>query len=695
MTARLARSRPSMRGLPSARLGVPLEQVTVILQPSTKQRGRPSANERLSVFAFTHHSRTQFMKIRAILKILLATQALPLTALAAPTTGLFPDMPETFKVDSSSFNYVRRDVMIPMRDGVKLHTIIIIPKGAHDAGMLMTRTPYSADKMAARTSSGDEASSLQGYDNMPDVILDGGYIRVLQDVRGKYESEGRYVMNRPMRGPLNATSVDHSTDTWDTIEWLIHNVPESNGKVGVIGVSYDGYTALTALVHPHPALKVSVPMNPMVDGWMGDDWFHNGAFREEMLPYVYEQDGTPKNTVKWWSSQYDGYDLYLNGVSAGAVGKSRGMEQIGFFRALLAHPAYDSFWQAQAMDKILASEGLKVPTMLVHSLWDQEDIYGALATYYALHRSPASSANLYLVMGPWNHGGEIRAASTLGPVALRSDTGYYFRKNVLEPFLAHYLKDAATPLPARVTRFRTGDNVWETTDALPPAACASGCEALHFQANHGLGFSTPGADASPVNYVADPAHPVPYIPRPIRPKGVEGSPWPYWLATDQRNVTARTDVATFTSPVLTQPVTLRGEPLVHLTASTTGTDGDFVVKLIDVYPDEVADQREMGGYQFMVSADILRGRYRNGFDKPAAVPANTPQLYKFPLPMTNHTFLPGHRIMVQIQSSWFPLYDRNPQSYVDNIFLAPADSYKPATVSIDVKGSWIEVPVQK
>ncbi|WP_173577085.1 CocE/NonD family hydrolase [Acetobacter fallax] len=631
------------------------------------------------------------MKKLLLLSACLATFSSQALAQNTPAGSIDPDMPEHFQVQNASFGYVRKDVMIPMRDGAKLHTVILIPKGAHNAPILMTRTPYSADRMTSYASSGDMSSVLEGYDSMTDVIADGGYIRVIQDVRGKYKSEGRYVMNRPMRGPLNSTQVDHATDTWDTIEWLVHNTPESNGKVGILGISYDGFTAVTALFHPHPALKVSVPMNPMIDGWMGDDWFHNGAFREENLPYIYTQDATPKNDEKWWSNQYDAYDLYLNAVSAGALGKSRGMDQIGFFRQITTHPAYDSWWQNQAMDKLLAREGLKVPTLLVHSLWDQEDIYGDIATYYTLEKQPASAANLYIAMGPWNHGGERVEASVLGDIKFRSDTGYYFRKKILAPFLAHYLKDSTVPLPARVSAFRTGENIWETASKLPAQDCASGCKTLHLEPGHGLGFSAPGPDAGTAQYVSDPDHPVPYIPRPVLTKGVKSSPWGYWLVTDQRDVASRPDVLTFTSETLAKPLTIQGQPQVHLTASTTGTDADFVVKLIDVYPDQVSSQPEMGGYQLMVSADILRGRYRKSFEHPEAIPANTPQLYKMALPFSNHTFLPGHKIMVQVQSSWFPLYDRNPQTYVDNIFFAPREAYKSATMSVDVSNSWIDL----
>ena len=297
------------------------------------------------------------------------------------------ETPHQFEPRTDSFDYVRREVMIPMRDGVKLYTVILIPKGARGAPILLTRTPYSANELTSHDPRGGEetnaaASShlgpiLNGYDNATEVIVEGGYIRVVQDVRGKYGSEGDYVMNRPLHGPQNPTPVDHSTDTYDTIDWLVKNIPESNGKVGILGISYDGFLPLMALVNPHPALKVAVPMNPMVDGWMGDDWFHNGAFRQQNMSYIYEQEATRKNDAKWWSSNFDDYDMFMQAGSAGELGRIRGLEQVGFWRKILEHPAYDAFWRDQAMDQILAAQPLKVPVMLVHSLWDQEDIYGA------------------------------------------------------------------------------------------------------------------------------------------------------------------------------------------------------------------------------------------------------------------------------------------------------------------------------
>ncbi len=321
-----------------------------------------------------------------------------------PPKVLYPnypsETPDKFVPVTDSYDYTLRDVMIAMRDGVKLHTVILVPKGASHAGMLLTRTPYNAKDLTSHVHSGHLGPMLQGYDNATDVIVEDGYIRVVQDVRGKYGSEGDYVMNRPLHGTQNPTPVDDSTDTYDTIEWLVKNVPESNGKVGTLGISYDGFEPLMALVNAHPALKVSVPMNPMVDGWMGDDWFHNGAFREQNISYIYEQEASRDNSIKWWSNYHDEFDLFMQAVSAGELGHRYGIEQLGFWSKLIAHPAYDAFWSDQALDKILAAQPLQVPVMLVHSLWDAEDSYGALAVYAAIKPKDTHGDMVKLVMGP-------------------------------------------------------------------------------------------------------------------------------------------------------------------------------------------------------------------------------------------------------------------------------------------------------
>jgi putative CocE/NonD family hydrolase len=631
------------------------------------------------------------------LYMLLAAACLLHSQTTPQTYPGFPsETPAKFQPSTNSFDYEKREVMIPMRDGVKLHTIILIPRGAKNAPILLTRTPYNAKDLTSHASSPHLGPILQGYDNAVDVIVGGGYIRVVEDVRGKYGSEGDYIMNRPLHGPQNPTPVDHSTDTYDTIDWLVKNIPESNGKVGILGISYDGFLPLMALVNPHPALKVSVPMNPMVDGWMGDDWFHNGAFRQQNMPYIYEQQATKDNDVKWWSGHHDDYDLFMESGSAGELGQRHGMEQIGFWRKLLAHPGYDAFWRDQAVDKILAGQPLKVPVMLVHSLWDQEDIYGAIAVYKAIKPKDTANDKVFLVMGPWHHGQEIEDAGSLGALKFHSDTGLYFRQNILRPFLDHYLKDNAPASGvAPVNAYETGTNNWQKLQAWPGASKPT---PFYLEAGGKAGFTAPKAGETAYDeYVSDPAKPVPFRARPSQPVGYDnGLTWAEWLVDDQREASGRPDVAVFISDVLHEPVKISGQPMVNLMASTTGTDSDWVVKVIDVYPDEVAGDPAMGGYQLMISADIFRGRYRESLETPKAIAAGQPLLYKFALPPANHVFLPGHRMMVQVQSSWFPLYDRNPQTFVQNIFWAKPEDYKKATQRIyheAAHASFIELPV--
>ncbi|MCL4705737.1 CocE/NonD family hydrolase [bacterium] len=633
--------------------------------------------------------------------------AMPVLAQIPAPQGTYPALPsETpaqFEVKTEAFNYARREVKIPMRDGVKLHTVVIVPKGAQRPPILLTRTPYNASALTSHNTSAHLDPILQGYDNATDVIVADGYIRVVQDVRGKHGSEGDYLMNRPLRGPQNPTPVDHATDTYDTIDWLVKNIPESNGKVGMLGISYNGFLTLMALVDPHPALKVAVPMNPMVDGWVGDDWFHNGAFRQQMMPFIYRQQAKRGSEANWWTSHFDDYDTYMSAGSAGELGRRRGLEQLGFWRKILAHPSYDAFWQDQAVDKLLAARPLHVPVMIVHSFWDQEDIYGAIAVYQAIEPKDTNNDKVFLVMGPWYHGQSIEDGSTLGALKFNSNTALYFRQEILRPFLAQYLKEGAPrAVIAPVSAYETGTNTWRHLPAWP-AGCASGCTVqptpLYLAAGLKLRFDPPKAnDATFEEYVSDPAKPVPFRARPIQPVGYydAGLTWPQWLVDDQREASGRPDVVVFVSEVLTAPVKISGQPIVNLIASTSGTDADWVVKLIDVYPDEVAGQPEMGGYQLMVSADIFRGRYRESLETAKAIAPNKPLAYRFALPTANHVFLPGHRLMVQVQSSWFPLYDRNPQKFVPNIFWAKPEDYQKAVHRVyhaPNSVSFIELPL--
>lgn len=615
-----------------------------------------------------------------------------------PTVAPIPkggDIPKAFNAPRGEFHYLRRELMVPVRDGVNLYTVLILPKAPGRYPIMLDRTPYSADKATSRGTFGPIPENI--LSPLAAELVRAGYIVAYQDVRGKYKSGGDYVMNRPVKGPLNPTGVDHATDAYDTIDWLIRNVPESNGSVGTIGTSYDGFTALMSLVNPHPALKASVPINPMVDVWKGDDWFHNGAFRQEMISYVYGQTATKKSDEEWFSGGYDDYDAFLRYGSAGEYGRAMGMEQLPFWLRLTEHPAYDEYWQYQAVDRILAQQPLTVPTLIVDSLWDQEDIYGAPAVFNAVKHQ--DNGNVHLVLGPWYHGQANGGGLTLGTLDWGSDTGRWFRQNVLMPFLDEHLKGGPPANIARVTAFEAGTNKWER---LPdwPQACARGCPAnlrpVYLAPNARLGFAAPTGQSFD-SYVSDPAKPVTYRSRPNLSPWAAGSTWRFWLEDDQRFADGRPDVLTYSTPPLKEPLTLKGTPLVHLVASTSGTDSDWVVKLIDVYPPQYPPKPEMGGYQLPIAMDVMRGRYRLDPARPQPLTPNAPLTYEFALPTVNYVVQPGHRLMVQVQSSWFPLYDRNPQTFVPNIFFAKAADYRAATQRVFTgrDGSWIGLPVVK
>ncbi|NPD65764.1 CocE/NonD family hydrolase [Lichenicola cladoniae] len=619
----------------------------------------------------------------------LAALLLPAAALAAAPDPLLVatgnDIPAHVDMPRSGFDYLKRDVMIPMRDGVTLHTVIVIPKNAHDAPILLTRTPYDATKRATRSNSPSMLATLPQGD---DVFVAGGYIRVFQDVRGKYGSNGDYVMTRPPIGPLNPSNTDDTTDAWDTIDWLVKNLPESNGRVGMTGSSYEGWTVVMALLHPHPALKVASPESPMVDGWMGDDWFHYGAFRQSSLDYLPSQ-----MTVKGEGDEiprpgYDDYANFLKAGSAGEFARAAGLEQFPFWRRMAAHPAYDAFWQGQALDHMVAANPSDVPTLWEQGLWDQEDMWGAIHSWMAL-KAKGHEGNNVLIMGPWRHSQVNYDGSSLGRLNWDGDTALQYRRDILRPFFDQYLKPGAPKanVPAAFI-YNTGENHWDRF-AQWPLACDSGCTSpmtpLFLQSGFSLSFEHPAANAGSDSYVSDPAKPVPYLSQPVA--FADGARWKPWLTSDQRNAANRPDVLAYETTPLTKEVRISGQPAADMFAATTGTDADWVVKLIDVFPDTVPSDPTMGGYQLPIAMDIFRGRYRESFAKPAPIPAGQVERYRFTLPPTNHVFLPGHRIMVQIQSSWFPLYDRNPQHYVDNIFYAKPADYMTATQRIMHQGA--------
>jgi putative CocE/NonD family hydrolase len=619
--------------------------------------------------------------------------------LAQQTTPLTPDIPAKFDPPTSAYDYVKRDVMIPMRDGIKLHTVIVVPKGARNAPVLLTRTPYNASARAQRNASPHMVAALPLFD---EPFAADGYIRVYQDVRGKYGSEGEYVMTRPLRGPLNASNVDHSTDAFDTIDWLVKNVPESNGRVGMVGSSYEGFTVVMALVNPHPALKAAVPESPMVDGWMGDDWFHYGAFRQVNMDYFTEQTSVKGAGEAVVREGYDDYENFRRAGSAGDWAKAAKFDQLPWWRKITEHPSYDAFWQAQALDKTMAMQPLTVPTIWLQGLWDQEDMWGGIHSYLAVEPKDKGNDKNFLIMGPWFHSQINREGAFLGPFRWNGDTTLEARRDIIKPFFDQYLKDGAPKANTPpVLIYNTGENRWDRLNSWP-LACESGCASksrpLYLTSNFGLSFTAPsgGSQVSSAydEYISDPAKPVPYQPRPVR--FGDSDAWRRWLVGDQRAFADRTDVLSYITPPLTETIRVSGAPVAHLIASTTGTDADWVIKLIDVYPDEVPAQPELGGYQLGIAMDIFRGRYRQSFEHPQAITPNKPLPFTFALPTVNHIFKPGHRIMVQVQSTWFPLYDRNPQTFVPNVFFAKPADYVKATQRVyhaPGEASYVDLPV--
>ncbi|MGA6151157.1 MULTISPECIES: CocE/NonD family hydrolase [unclassified Stenotrophomonas] len=630
------------------------------------------------------------MRVRVVPVVLLSV--LVAASVSAQTSPMTPDIPaKGFVTPTARNDYDKRVVMVPMRDGTKLYTVIVVPKGAHNAPILLTRTPYDAANRARRIDSPHMRDILPQGD---EVFVDGGYIRVFQDIRGKYGSEGDYVMTRPLRGPLNPTRVDHATDAWDTIDWLVKHVPESNGKVGMLGSSYEGFTVVMALTDPHPALKVAAPQSPMIDGWMGDDWLNYGAFRQVNFGYFTGQLAKRGKGPTIPSVGYDDYTTFLRAGSAGDYATANGLDQLPWWHKLIEHPAYDAFWQEQALDARMAKTPLKVPTMWLQGLWDQEDMWGAVHSYAAMEPRDTGNTLNYLVMGPWRHSQVNYDGSTLGALKFDGDTALQFRRDVLKPFFDQYLVDGAAKADTPpVLIYNTGENHWDRLPQWPRTAAQN--RPLYLRAGGRLSFEAPQpGEATYEAYVSDPAKPVPFVPRPVR--FADRDMWTSWLVKDQRFVDGRPDVLTFISEPLTEPLRIGGAPQVNLQAATSGTDSDWVVKLIDVYPDQTPSTPEMGGYELAVSMAIFRGRYRESFSTPQAIAANQVLDYRFGLPTANHVFQPGHRVMVQVQSSLFPLYDRNPQTFVPNIYLAKPGDYQKATQQIwhaPQQASFISLPV--
>ena len=577
--------------------------------------------------------------------------------------------------------YKRTEALIPMRDGVKLFTVILTPEHqTAPSAILLERTPYGVK--------GANSGRVNRY---PELIKDG-YVFVYQDIRGRNDSEGQFLMNRPPRDKGDPKSIDESTDTYDTIDYLIKNIPQNNGRVGIWGVSYDGWLSAIALLDSHPALKASSPQAPMTDAWMGDDFFHNGAWR---MSYGHEYAKMMETNKEQTDVTFDidAYDWYLNQKTVSNLTISLG-NKLPTYNAFVAHPAYDSFWQARSSARYLKET--KVPTLVVGGWWDQEDEYGALTTYRALEKFDKEN-KVFLVMGPWNHGGWGGRARKLGAIDFGSETGKYFREQIQAPFFACSLKDVCTKTQPEAEIFQSGSNKWMSYDAWPTKQATP--RRLYFQPDGKLSFDKPAGKGTNDfdSYVSDPANPVPYRKRPIEATyDPKGSQWYTWLVQDQRFLGDRKDVLKWQTDVLTEDVTLTGDMIAHLFASTTGSDSDWIVKLIDVYPDSYPADEKMAGYQLMVADEILRGRYRTSWEKPSAIKPNKVAEYTIDLRGNDHTFKRGHRIMVQVQSTWFPLYDRNPQTFVKNIFLANESDFRQATQRIYRSGansSYIQVSV--
>jgi uncharacterized protein len=547
--------------------------------------------------------------------------------------------------------------MIPMRDGVRLHTTIYVPTGTHPAlPIIMFRTPYGI---------AHAAGTFKNY--LKDLAADG-YIFVFQDIRGRFLSEGQFVMMRPPRDHKDPKAIDESTDAYDTIAWLLTHVPNNNGRVGMLGVSYPGWLTVMAMLDPHPALKAVSPQASPADMFLGDDFHHNGAFR---LSYGFEYAEameTDKTVHPFDFNRYDTYDWYLALGALSHVNPEYAHDKLPTWNNFATHASYDAFWTRQAATPYM--NRVTVPTLTVAGWWDQEDFYGPITIYEALEKHDTHHLN-FLVVGPWNHGGWMAGdGQKLGNIDFGSATGDYFRQHVQAPFFAHYLKDREPYAEPKVLVFESGSNTWRSYDSWPAPNVTA--ETLYLGPGGRL-TSTPPTDASDSAfdaYTSDPAHPVPYRRRPIPSTFTANSGWPQWLVEDQRLADGRPDVLTYETEPLAADVTVAGAITAHLFASTSGTDSDWIVKVIDVYPDSFPSNPAMGGYELMVANDVFRGRFRTSFANPTPAVPNHVDEYTIDLHTQSYRFLKGHRIMVQVQSTWFPLIDRNPQTFVPNIFAA-------------------------
>jgi len=561
--------------------------------------------------------------------------------------------------------FIKTEAMIPVRDGIRLHTVIFTPRDAHEPlPVLLERTPYGA--------AAEEKDLLARY---PHLIADG-YIFAFQDIRGRFKSEGQFVMQRQVRDRSDPKAIDESTDTYDTIQWLLDHAQGNNGRVGMLGISYGGWLVTMALLDPHPALKAASEQASPADMFLGDDFHHNGAFR---LSYGFEYAAlleTSKETNTHFA--FDRADTYQWYLTLGALPNVDALYfhgKIPTWNDFVEHPDYDEFWRQQAFAPHIGTP--KVPNLNVAGWWDQEDFYGPVKIYELFEKNDRDHLN-YLVAGPWNHGGWARRDGTrLGEISFDSNTSKYFRTDIEAPWFAYWLKDKGTRDFPEAMVFQTGSNHWEQYNSWPPRNAHD--RNLYLRADGALSFDPPADEGEAFDsYFSDPAHPVPYRHRPISPT-YPGGGWPAWLVEDQRFVDNRPDVLSWESAPLKDDLKIAGDVAAELYCATTGSDSDWVAKVIDVYPEYNPEDRALDGYELMIADEILRGRFRDGFEHPKPIVPNQVTPYHIDLHTNDHAFLKGHRIMVQVQSTWFPLYDRNPQTFVGNIFKASASDYRAAT----------------
>ncbi len=628
-------------------------------------------SERIPPEALDAVSATEFFlpKYHLTYRFNLATRDVVLSAKDAP------DMTMTRTGDAVHHvfhPYERREAMIAMRDGVKLHVVILTPTDIPGRlPILMQRTPYGVD----------DTSEASFFGGRPELAR-SGYIYVGADIRGRFKSEGEFVMMRPLADHKDPKAIDESTDAYDTVAWLLKNIPNNNGRVGVVGTSYPGFLAMMAGIDPHPAVKAISPQAPMIDTWIGDDFFHNGAFRQTYgYDYSLLTELTKKNSEVDYGKDasgkpVDGFDYFLDrGSFAKDVERSGIKKQLPTWQAFLDHPAYDSFWRSRGVERSLTK--VAVPTLTVGGYYDQEDMFGPQEEYSKLEKHDTGHEN-FLVLGPWRHGSWSSDSRHLAALQYGEPIGKEFRGQIEAKFFAKYLKDEPGFDLEDTASFQTGSNTWKRYAHFPPAEAKDTSFLLCGSGTIALASACPEGKLS---YVSDPANPVPYRHRPIQPTYGNGSKWGTWMVEDQRFVTGRKDVAVFKLPVLDHELTVTGKVTADLFAATTGSDVDFVAKLIDQYPDDDPDPA-MRGYQLMTNMEIFRGRYNTAYDEPKALKPGEVNEFTWSLHDVDHVFKKGHTVMVEIQSTWFPLYDRNPQSFVPNIMTARPEDYKPATITI-------------